>query len=60
MRVLYPNQYGFCQKHSTSHALLDTLSSCYDAISEKKNLSLIMIELQKAFDTVCHKKLLIK
>ena len=51
-----PHQFGFREKYSTIHVLLDTLSSCYDAINEKKNLSLIMIDLQKAFDTVCHKK----
>ena len=59
MGGIYPNHYGFRKKHFSSHALLDTLSSCYDAISEK-NSSLIMINLRKAFDTVYHKKLLKK
>ena len=36
------------------------MSSCYDAINEKKFSSLITIDLRKAFDTVCHKKLLTK
>ena len=58
--VIQPHQFGFRKKHSTIYALLDTLSSCYDGINEKKFSSLIMIDLRKAFDTVCHKKLLIK
>ena len=57
--VNQPNQLGFRKKHSTIHALFYTLFSCYDAINEKKISSNIMIDLRKAFDTVCHKKLLI-
>ena len=55
--IIQPHQYGFRQKHSTIHALLYTVTSCYDAMNEKLFFSLIMVDLRKAFDTVCHKKL---
>ena len=35
-KVIQSHQFGFRKKHSTIHALLDTLSRCYDAINEKK------------------------
>ena len=54
--VIQPHQFGFRKKNSIIHALLDTLFSCYDAINEKKFSNLIMIDLRKAFDTVCHEK----
>ena len=58
--IIQPHQYGFQQKHLTVIALLHTVTSCYDAMKEKKFLRLIMIDLRKAFNTVCHKKLLKK
>ena len=58
--IIQPHQYGFRQKHSTVHALLHTVTSCYDAMNEKLFSTLIMVDLRKAFDTVCHKKLLKK
>ena len=32
---IQPHQFGFRKKHSSIHAFLDKLSSCYDAINEK-------------------------
>ena len=58
--IIQPDQYGFRQKHSTVHALMHTVTRCYDAMNEKFFSSLIMVDLRKAFDTVCHKKLLKK
>ena len=42
----------------TVYAPLHTVSSCYDAMNEKLFSSLIMVDVRKAFDTACHKKLL--
>ena len=46
--ILYPNQFGFREKHST----------CIDDISEEtdnKNVSIcVFIDLSKAFDTINH------
>ena len=58
--IIQPHQYGFRQKHSTVHALMHTVTRCYDAMNENFFSSLIMVDLRKAFDTVCHKKLLKK
>ena len=54
--ILHRHQYGFRQKHSTVYALLHTVTSCYDAMNEKLFSSLIMVDLRKVFDIVCHKK----
>ena len=57
--ILYPYQYGFRKDHSSSHAILDLTTTVYDAINDKKLACLVMIDLKKAFDTVCHKRLLL-
>ena len=58
--ILYPYQYGFRKDYSSSHAVLDLTTTVYDAINDKKLASLVMINLKKAFDTVCHERLLLK
>ena len=42
------------------HALLDVTSLSYDSIQDKKYLALLLMDFQKAFDTVSHKILLQK
>ena len=59
-QVLYENQYGFREKHSTLHALLDVTSETYNAIQRNHHTALMFIDLCKAFDTVSHKILLQK
>ena len=56
----YSNQYGFRKKHSTTHALLDTVTKCFDAINQKQFYGILIIDLKKAFDTVSHDKLIKK
>ena len=58
--VLYPYPYGFRKDHSSSHAVLGLKTTEYDAINDKKLACLVMINLKKAFDTVCHERLLLK
>ena len=45
---------------STTHAILDNLTSLYDGIREKQFSGLFFLDLKKAFDTVSHNILLSK
>ena len=58
--ILYPLQFGFTEKHSTSHALLSLTESIKQSIDSGKVGCGIFLDLQKAFDTVNHKILLDK
>ena len=58
--VLIPSQYGFCPNKSSTHAILDIVSTTYDNINNKKYTGMVMLDLTKAFDTVCHNRLLLK
>ena len=58
--IIFEHQYGFRENHSTTHALIDILTTCYDKIENKQYTVLMMMDLKKAFDTVNHKKLLHK
>ena len=58
--ILHHNQYGFRSGLSTSHALLDVVTTTYDNINKMLYTLLIFIDYKKAFDTVCHKILLSK
>ena len=58
--TLYKNQFGFKNKHSTNHALIDITGKIRDALDKKLLACGIFRELQKAFDTVNHEVLLDK
>ena len=58
--ILYPLQFGFREKHSTSHALLSLTESIKQFIDSGKVECGIFLDLQKVFDTVNHKILLDK
>ena len=57
-KIIFEHQYGFRENHSTTHALIDILTACYDNIENKQYTILMMMDLKKAFDTVNHEKLL--
>ena len=53
-------QHGFLERHSTETQLLDTLSEWTGALDNYLLVDCIFINFKKAFDSVCHNKLLIK
>ena len=58
--ILYDLQYGFRNKHSTQHAILDTVNTIHSNIDNRKYSCGIFIDLKKPFDTVNYEILLAK
>ena len=58
--ILYEKQFGFRKNHSTSHAINYSVKYVTDNIEQKKHVIGIFLDLSKAFDTICHSKLLYK
>ena len=52
--LLYPSQSGFCEKHSTTHALLSLTELIKHPIDNHKYGRGVFLDLKKAFDTVNH------
>ena len=59
-KILIAEQFGFRKNISTSHALLDIVTTTYDNIHKKHCTGAIFLDFKKAFDTVCHRTLLFK
>ena len=58
--VLVSNQYGFRAGCSTSHTILDIVTSTYDDIDNSQYTRMVTLDITEAFNTVCHKRLFIK
>ena len=58
--LLYPDQYGFQSKKSTTDAILKFTDQCHDALNSRRSLISVYIDFSKAFDTVDHEILLKK
>ena len=56
--LLYKHQYGFRNKHSTSHALINITENIRKALDNDNFAFGIFVDFQKAFDTVNHNILL--
>ena len=52
--ILYPLQFGFRQKCSTNHALIQITESIHNSTENNEFGCGIFIDLKKAFDTVNH------
>ena len=53
-------QFGFRAKHSTAHALINTISHLQLAMDSGKSALGLFIDFSKAFDTINHRILLDK
>ena len=58
--VISNQQHGFLSGKSTCTNLLETLNDWTLAVRDKKSIVVAYIDYSKAFDTVCHEKLLTK
>ena len=58
--IIYDLQFGFRQKFSTSHALINFTENIKQALDNGYIVCGIFVDLQKAFDTVDHQILLSK
>ena len=58
--ILYPLQFGFRQKCSTNHALIQITESIHNSTENNEFGCGIFIDLKRAFDTVNHSVLLSK
>lgn len=58
--LIYESQFGFRQKHSTSHALVSMVEQIKAYLDNGKFAAGVFLDLQKAFDTVNHNILLKK
>ena len=58
--IIYENQFGFRRGHSTSHALNYSVEHIQSLISNKQHVLGVFIDLSKAFDTIDHRKLIVK
>ena len=59
-KLLSNSQHGFRSNLSTETALLKVNEQIYDNIDKQKVSLLLLLDLSKAFDSVCHKTLLSK
>lgn len=58
--VLYKNQFGFRQGHSTHHALITLVDTITKSLDNGDTVIGVFLDLKKAFDTVDHKILIRK
>ena len=58
--LIYSLQFGFRQKHSTSHALIHLTDKIREQLDKENFACGIFLDFQKAFDTVDHQTLIQK
>jgi len=58
--TLFQTQFEFRLNYSTIHPILDLLIDCNVSINLKQYSTMIFLHSKKAFDSVCHQKLIKK
>ncbi len=58
--LLTSDQHGFRSKRSTETQLLECINDWTSALDSKESVDVFYLDISKAFDTVCHPKLLSK
>ena len=58
--ILSKDQFGFIKNRSTCTQLLSTLNDWMKAVSRNHRVDAVYIDFVKAFDSVCHTKLIAK
>ena len=58
--IICDTQFGFRKMHNTSHAINYSVNKITNALEQNYHVLGIFIDLSKAFDTICHSKLLNK
>ena len=53
--LIIPAQFGFRLNNSTIHPILDIITESYQNIDDKRFSALILLDIKKAFDSICHK-----
>ena len=59
-KCFYKNQFGFRKKHSTNHALITITEKIRNVLDNNQYACGVLLDIQKAFDTVNHRILLSK
>ena len=59
-KCIYDRQFGFRNRHSTNHALLDLIEDVRNAMNNNKFAVGVFVDLQEAFEVVDHNILLNK
>ena len=58
--VISDRQYGFLPGRSTQEAIFDLVMHIFSSINDKKLMSLLFLDISKAFDCILHDRLLCK
>ena len=58
--ILYQKQFGFQKHFSNAHAIIKVIEEIEESLDSKQSVCVVLIDLQKATDTVNHNILLNK